>query len=692
MLLSLTTLSAKDIVITAEGNTRDEAIANAYYNLANSFSVSVSSSTDISTIDDGTSSTDTMTSDVSIRSQNEFPYVQTNTVRDGKIYKTTITIPDAAGPTYLNRLNEIISSVNYNSQLYSSLQTNKERVFNLAEQKKGYTLYFSYRTILDLLEVDTSNIQQLPGNSFMIEQQYSSAINAYLEELNAYEKAYSSGDIAVSARESKEMLDNIAKQQAEVQKIKDQIAAEEKRKQDEVLASSSAETAKIVQDLQALADKNRTSLESANGESATSEELITAIEANKKEFVDLRNTLQQRINESKYRLTEERDTQIEAIKNREYRPAELASGKPTEKAYAQRQAEIEELTKKYDSLIADAEKELRKSISKQMDEYQKQINKQIKELEKKKFKYNSVNDPNNLIVYTDVYNGNMEGWPYAVYAKFLTADVFANGYISYDKFTGKKYNLNNNNQYNQYLEAIDTYDLFLVSGKALKAEIQYSVEADTSQNSTYYFNINSITLSRLDNDEVLYSASGEKLYQAKYVASIQYDIRTLDEQETDAKIEKTKRSINNILDDSDIFILPMGVMSFNFGTESESDEVIISQFGVDLEYLYKLDTLQFGAGISLIADFLKFDSQNLMDAFDTNIYAAGGFRTHLMNNSYAYLNITGGYNITKGSFTVGLETMMNYPIGKLELGLKISGYYNVSDNSMLSGLGFGLIF
>lgn len=689
ILFSLVSLSAADIVITAEGSSRDEAIANAYDSLTSSFAVTVSSTTTISTVDDGSSSSDIMSSDVSIRSQNEFPYVNVNTVRDGKIYKTTLTIPTTAAPAYMEKLREVAAEVSYNNQLYSSLESSRDKAFNLNAQMKGYTLYSSYKTILSLLGTDTSSIQQLPSSYFAIEQQYSSVINDYANELNAAQIAYSSGDLSVSAKESREMLDQIAAQQAEVQKIKDQIAAEQKKKQDEILANSSAETSRVVQDLQALADKNRANLESKNAESATAQELIEAIEANKKEFVNLNNTLQQRINESTKRLTDERDEQIEEIWNREYRSAELSGGVPTTKALEQRNAEVEALTKKYASLISDADKELRKSIDKQMNEYQKQINKQVKELEKKTFKYNSVNDADNLIVYTDVYDGKAGGWPYAVYVKFLTKDLFVNGFITYDKFTGKTYNLNNNSQYNKYLEEIETYELFLSTGKALKADIEYTVEADTKQNSTYNFYINSIKISRLDNDDVIYSAEGSKLYQAMYVSTPQYDIRTLDEKDTDAKIEKTKKSIGNILDDSDIFVLPMGALSIDTNT---SDEIIFSQFGVDLEYLYKLSTLQFGAGANLIIDFLKFDTGNLMDAFDINVYAAGGFRTEFTPGAYAYLNAVGGYNIAKRSFIAGIETMMNYPLGGFDIGLKISAIYNVTFNNFYMGFGLGVIF
>lgn len=686
----LTSIFSADIVVKAEGNSLEQARNNAYSNLASSFGSKVSSTTYTQTVDDGESSIDIMSEEITVKSENEFPFVQVDTVKEGRKYIATLTIPVSAVETYIDKLNQIVEQVNYYRNEYDSLTTNKDRLFNLDGQIKGFTLYTSYRAILTMLGTDISTLSVLSGSSFGIEKQYNTVLNDYKTDLNAEAQAYQSGFISASTKEAKAELERIAKEQETVQKIINQKAAEDKQKQEAALAKANAESSRAVQDLQALAEKNRKVLADKNLDSFTAEQLIKDIESNKKEFVTLNNTLELKINENTIRLVAERDKAITDIKNRQYRSAELSGNMPTERALTQRQKEIDEVTKKYASLIDETEKNLRKSIDKQLKDYQKQINKQIKELEKKTFKLNSVSNPNNLIIYTDNYEGSAGGWAYAIYAKFITSDIFINGFITYDKLTGKSYNINNKKQYEEYLYAIDTYDLYLLGGNALQADIEYSIEADKNQNSTYNFYVNSIKITRLDNGDIIYSETGSNLYSTKYISTPQYDIRTLDQKETDEKIEITKKSVGNILETSDIFVLPM--WAYTVYTDAPINNTLFSQFGLDLEYLYKINGLQFGAGTSLIFDFKNLNISNLVDAIDVNLYAAAGYRTSLIYDSYAYLNILGGYNVTKNSFLAGFETMMNNPLGSIELGFKLSLLFNFKDSRTVAGFGIGLIF
>lgn len=353
----------------------------------------------------------------------------------------------------------------------------------------------------------------------------------YSTDLDAKEK-----QIAIQAQKEiaeQKLASSLAAQQR-MEELR-RIQLEEERKE----AERSEEQKRKRQEIEAIAQKKINDLRNEKRNKISAIEEIAYIENEKRTYLEIKNSVNDRIKE----IEDEKEAEIakakEEINSRPYRKAHLdADGNPIPEALQLRR---EEYAAKAAEIRAEKSKEIekvQKSVSSNMTELLNLIDTDTKRLAKTKRTASSITDE--LSVVMGLYDGSKRSWITHLYFTVDGRDLYHQEIeLPYETVTGKKIT---SIMDSDYLDTVDLYDsLFSRGTPVIIFDLDYTVEAmPKDRPSMYRFNFQTLTLK--DTKQNLKVLQKQTLDHQKVLhISPAYDIRNDKELQVVVKTEEKKQ-------------------------------------------------------------------------------------------------------------------------------------------------------
>lgn len=353
----------------------------------------------------------------------------------------------------------------------------------------------------------------------------------YSTDLDAKEK-----QIAIQAQREiaeQKLASSLAAQQRMEELRKIQL--EEERKE----AERSEAQKKKRQEIEAIAQKKINDIRNEKRNKTTAIEEIAYIENEKRTYIEIRDSVNERIEE----IEEEKRLELEAMKdeinNRPYRKAHLdADGNPIPEAKELRRQEISERSAEIRAAKSAEIDKVKESVSSNMAELLTIIDNDTKRLAKTKRTASSITDE--LSVVMGLYDGSKRVWPAHLYFTVDGRDLYSQEIdLSYETVTGKKVT---NIMDPDYLDTVDLYDsLFSRGTPVIIYDLEYTVEAmPKDRPSMYKFNFDTLTLKDTKQNLKVIKKQSLDRYKVLHVSPA-YDIRSEKELASVAKTEEKKQ-------------------------------------------------------------------------------------------------------------------------------------------------------
>lgn len=259
----------------------------------------------------------------------------------------------------------------------------------------------------------------------------------------------------------------------------------------------------------------------------TQQEILTkliTLESKKKALIDIRDLIENECLSLYRNLMESITIKENKINNTEWTTIELSDGKPSVAAIKRRNNQILDYKiQSYNDFINNCE-ELEKSIENQESLLLKSIYQDYADIAKTKTISNLGNE---LKVSFGNYNSDNKGW--TVYFSLYSDNILVlsdSVVLSYEALTGMKApNLEtaSDKEFNEYLLQTDLYNSLLSRGDPIVYfELDYNVEPNKKNNSSYDFNFKSIRIYNTVSNKVIQTINHNK--KITYSMHPEYDI------------------------------------------------------------------------------------------------------------------------------------------------------------------------
>ena len=379
------------------GTTEQEAKDNAYKSLcANIFGENIYVKSERSTSADGKTSDRSYKEDVSsVMYSSPLDGVKYDVKIDGGVYKCTASLPDESIGKYLKYVNDAKMSLDsiYNEKQESDLN----RYGNLLIAMKRYE---DYKKVALALGASTDSIPSvdIPETMLSLFDKYESALIGEQNELVIKKREASDGAINDILKQIEQNKQNIEK-----------VNQEKKARTEQELAAKKAALEAIIEASRALYERTTIVTYSSN-----LEEVIKEINKAIGSYNNIANKYDELLYKNVSEIDQATDIEIEAIRNRKYRTAELSlSGEPIAEAKAIRDREIETYKAEKAKEKSDTIKLIQDGLAESTQGAYDDASAVIMDYEKMLLTFNSSTDT--LKVKRDVYDGDDCSWTFHPY-------------------------------------------------------------------------------------------------------------------------------------------------------------------------------------------------------------------------------------------------------------------------------------
>ncbi len=383
----------------------------------------------------------------------------------------------------------------------------------------------------------------------------------YQESIDNYKRQLAELDMQIDALkfssdyEVKQRLEAeraLAQEKLNTAKAREERLLEDERKRAEDAKNDAARNEAQKQKRNAMeqeAEEKIRQLREKRMESATMLQQLSLIESKKRALVEIREDVEAFVEESNESLQKELSAELQKIQNESYRAAELdASGNPTEKAKQRRKTKIQEKKKDYEGKMQDAEGKIRASTGRQENDLLKEIRSDYAKIEKTQT-LTTASENADLRYSIGNYDGEKCLWPVSLF-------VYSDGVLitqhnislSYKKITGKEPDPADDDELEEYYDAVDLYNSFFMrDSPILTFELDYNIEAyPDNVPSTYKFNFMQTRIKHTVSGKTLDTIRNLENPSVTRTMTPVYDIRTIEEQkrisaEEQMKIEEEER-------------------------------------------------------------------------------------------------------------------------------------------------------
>ena len=363
-------------------------------------------------------------------------------------------------------------------------------------QKQALKMGTADFSIDDQLKLAKQNEEQYKKLMSQFDEQLKSL--SVSNDLNAVENAKKieaeKALLAEKQQSEKKRLVELAEQKKKAEedaRLEAERSDEQKKKRDE-LASQAAEKAAEVRKLKM----------EKQGIFAQ----INVIESKKKALVEIRQGVEERIQDLHTQSEEDMKNETYRIRKKTWSSVELENGIPTEAARKRRENQIKEITEKLTQKFLTDAKAVKQAASKQDADLLAEIRKDQRSITKLRTVSSMGSE---LKVSYGVYSGENKGWNayLSLYSEgiLLYKDTFL---IQYKSLTGDNapdMEKASDKVVQKYIDTVDMYNsLFLRGAPILYFEIDYTVSAlPDNQPSTYNFAFKEIRSINILNDKIL---------------------------------------------------------------------------------------------------------------------------------------------------------------------------------------------
>lgn len=419
------------------GVTEQESKDNAYKALCSLiFGENIYVKSESSTSASSSSSDRSYKEDVSaIMNSSALTGVQYRVEKENNRYKCIATLSDSYKGFYLSRVRDAKKSL---ESIYNENQESESKRYeNLLLAMKSYEDYKKVALALGVSPDDIPSVD-IPETMLSLLDKYESALIGEQNELVIKKKAAS--DDAVN-----EITKQLEINRSNIQKINE----EKKARTEQALEAKKATLEAVLESSKALYNNKFVFTYSSN-----LSEVIKEIDKAINNYNDIANRYDDILYKNVSEIDNATEIEVEAIKNRKYRTAELSlSGEPIAEAKAIRDEEIEtykaEKTKERQDTIKLIQSGLAPSIQEAYDE----ASSVILNYEKKNMVFNSSTDT--LKVDRDIYDGNDCSWIFHPYLIINDEKIETPTLKVYYKALSGKDPVKGNSDYNDDVDRIE---------------------------------------------------------------------------------------------------------------------------------------------------------------------------------------------------------------------------------------------
>ncbi len=459
----------------------------------------------------------------------------------------------------------------------------------------------------------------------------------YSTDLDAKEK-----QIAIQAQREiaeQKLASSLAAQQRMEELRKIQL--EEERKE----AERSEEQKKKRQEIEAIAQKKINDIRNEKRNKTSAIEEIAYIENEKRTYIEIRDSVNGRIEEIEEEKKAELEKMKEEVNSRPYRKAHLdADGNPIPEAKDLRRQEIAERSAEIRAAKSAEVDKVKQSVSSNMAELLTIIDNDTKRLAKTKRTASSITD--DLSVVMGLYDGSKRAWSTHLYFTVDGRDLYHQEIeLSYETVTGKKVT---NIMDPDYLDTVDLYDsLFSRGTPVIIYDLEYTVEAmPKDRPSMYKFNFESLTLKDTKQNLKVIKKQSLDRYKILHVSPA-YDIRSEKELASVEKAEEKKQEKEKKSNKTTT------TTKTTEKTKTKVDRITPLKrdaFGITVDILSETDTSNTEYGLGITYDYPIFFP--IFVGVDAGVYAPDSEYEEKLNkkgteenNSGVILKVSAGINL-----------------------------------------------
>ncbi len=394
-----------------------------------------------------------------------------------------------------------------------------------------------------------------------------------------------------------------------------------------------------------LAEKKAKQVRQLKAGSLSVYDKINSIENKKKAYIEIRDNVQDEIDEIQKQCQNDIDLRRLEIQNQPWRKAQLDEyGNPTPFEQNLRNKEIQEATNEINKKYTGRIQSVKKSVEKQQTELLNSIKSDRAQLAKET-KVNSLG--NDLKVNYGAWNTTRGGWDAYIYYYSDGILLFQNTFfLTYENISNKKYPTAESTQQerNDFYDTVDVYDSLLMRGvPILTYELTYTVEAlDDNHPSQYKFTFNNLNVTETTTNRKLTPPKLQSTYLVRTWNPV-YDIRTPEEIQLANRLSQSSSYVNTETSHSNKSKTSTSRSSNYFNTPK-------SQMVLSLDVRFN----NFGTDLGVSGDYRKF--------FGPFLFADGYFAYYFSDNDDDFfVDVIGKTGIKLGGllFDVGIGATSN---------------------------------
>ena len=484
------------------------------------------------------------------------------------------------------------------------------------------------------------------------------------------------------------------RQQSEKKRLRD---LEEQKKQAEADAKLEAQRSdaqkKARDELSARAEKKAAEVRKQKVERQGVLAQINVIESKKKALVEIRESIDGRIDELKVQMENDKKIESDKIRNEKWSNIETdGNGEPTKDAKQRRESKINEVAKKIEAQFNKDVEVVKNVASKQENDLLAEIRSDQNEIKKMRT-VSSMGEE--LKASFGSYSGTNKGWD--VYLSLYSDGALLHNetfIISYEAVTDKKpadLNTANDSAVADYESTVDMYNSLLLRGDPiLYFEMDYSVSAqDDNSPSAYTFNFKEVRAISTITKKVLQRNSLD--VDISRTMTPQWDIRTKEEL---LAAQKKEEHIAKKVENKKYF---QDTSKFIFGASFEANKYSIDSIapsvGLLMEYVF-YSRIGIGLKTNFCFDILpEEDKKPRKNSNVTTIEPLGFIRYYTKPSILqGFLEVQGGAALIKPdgsdlkySFSIGGGTGFRLRVEKFFMDWYVRGGY-----PYLFGCGFSM--